>query len=1090
MAIKKNDSQNNDILAKLGISKTVDELESSLVSIYLENELLKQERAIEIERSSLIQQELKARMEAMDIVAIMSDTDLYGNITFVNDKFCEVSKYSSDELIGKPHNIIRHPDNPKSLYKEMWETIQAGKIFKARIQNRAKDGSDYWVDSVIMPVVDEKGKPVKYIGIRIDVTEQVNREKEVLEIQQELNARMKALDAAAIMSEADLFGNITYVNDKFCEIAKYTRQEVMGKPHNILRHPDNPKSLYKEMWDTIQAGKIFKARIPNRAKDGTDYWVESTIVPVLDEKGKPVKYIGIRFDVTEQVKNEQRTREMLIQAQSAEEEMRSQEEELRQTMEEMVATQEEMALKQIEMKGVLDAINSTSAYAEFSTNGEIIFVNDIFTSIFKFSSIKASIGISHESMLEVKYAKSREYKEFWSSLKLGDAKSGEYKIIANDGSEVWVMASYTPVMNEEDKVLKIIMMATDFTENKIKNADFEGQLSAVGRSQAVIEFDLNGTILTANDNFLNTIGYSLNEIKGKHHSMFCESSYVSSNDYRMFWDKLNRGQFEAAQFKRIGKFGKEIFIQASYNPIFDLDGKPYKVVKYATDITDFTMALKSTSLFLGELKNGNFDAVFNARGEGDVGVMINDISALRDNLRLFITDVNKVVLAAGRDGNLNTSLNTKDLQGSWNVLGESINMLMNSISDPVMEFSAIITAMSKGDLTARFRKSAQGDILAMANALNLAMDNLTVLLGNIGNNANVVSASSTAILSKAESMRNSTNEVATAISQIAKGAQDQATRTDSSSRLVEEVMKTANLMEQKANNINKAAEKGQKSCDEGMRNVRKLVENMSEINDSASRTSKSIDVLTTRAEEIARTLNVITDIASQTNLLALNAAIEAARAGDAGRGFAVVAEEIRKLAEDSRKSAVDIEKIISDVQKDTNIAGRAIELMQTSVKQGDLASKDAEKLFGEIAKYSQETFDYSKEIQVSTGEQKGIINNVVKNIEQIVVVAEETAAGTQQVASSSQSLNGGMNDIAGSSTRLSQIAYELQVGLARFKLLQAANNQFNDTQNSFANANPSLQQQPDFKNSNSQSGNGVMPFDFSGSQNIGNGFMK
>jgi methyl-accepting chemotaxis protein len=241
-------------------------------------------------------------------------------------------------------------------------------------------------------------------------------------------------------------------------------------------------------------------------------------------------------------------------------------------------------------------------------------------------------------------------------------------------------------------------------------------------------------------------------------------------------------------------------------------------------------------------------------------------------------------------------------------------------------------------------------------------------------------------------------------------------------------------MERKADIINKAAEKGQKGTEDGLKTMKNLVRNMSGIRDSAAQTSKSIGVLGQRAEEIGRTLNVITDIASQTNLLALNAAIEAARAGDAGRGFAVVAEEIRKLAEDSRKSAIDIEKIISDVQKDTQAAGKAIDTMEISVKEGSTATGDAESIFQEIAKSSEDTLKFSKEIQEATVFQKSSIDTVVKNIEQIVVVAEETAAGSQEVASSSQQLNGSMAEISDSSSKLSEVASKLQAGVNRFKL--------------------------------------------------------
>ena len=234
--------------------------------------------------------------------------------------------------------------------------------------------------------------------------------------------------------------------------------------------------------------------------------------------------------------------------------------------------------------------------------------------------------------------------------------------------------------------------------------------------------------------------------------------------------------------------------------------------------------------------------------------------------------------------------------------------------------------------------------------------------------------------------------------------------------------------------INTAAMSGTSSCEEGLEVINNLVDCMKEIDNASTETSESIEILTERAEEIGRTLKVITDIAAQTNLLALNAAIEAARAGEAGRGFAVVADEIRNLAEESKNAAVDIERIIDNVNKDTVKAGKAIEVMKQSVKDGNGSSKQAETSFQKINESSLETLSLAKEIISASAQQKQSIQEVVRNIEQIVVVAEETAAGTQEISSSTSELNSGMSEINQGSTRLAEIADELRNGLAQFIL--------------------------------------------------------
>ena len=726
----------------------------------------------------------------------------------------------------------------------------------------------------------------------LDSISNIDLKKALQTMQQELKTRMDQINVACVVSEADLKGDITYVNDLLCEVSQYTREECIGQPHSMFRHPDMPKSVYKEMWATIGKGKIFRGVIKNRKKDGTPYWVDALIAPVLGANGKPIKYIGVRFVITEQV------------------------------------------LKQQELEGQMGAINSSMAYIEFETDGTIVKANALFLKALKYKSSDEFEGKHHRIFCDNDYASSREYEQFWSNLRKGEAQVGEFKRIGKDGSDVWMQASYTPVKDDKGEVIKVIKLATDISERKLMNADYEGQLAAIGKSNAVIEFNMDGTIITANDNFLSALGgYSLNEVKGRHHRMFVDANYARSGDYADFWRKLNNGEFLVGTYTRIDKRGKEVYIQASYNPILDLNGKPFKVVKYALDMTEVIRAIK--------------------------GMAAGDLSMRCD------------------------------------------------------------TSVDNGGLTAE---------------INRALDNLNSVLGQINQGSDVVAKSSNLLQKKVDDMKRNTTEVATAIAQMAKGAQDQAVRTDESSKLVNHVMSSANEMEKRANIINKAAERGLESSNQGMKTVRILVENMTGIKESAGLTSQSIGVLTKRTEEIGRTLNVITDIASQTNLLALNAAIEAARAGDAGRGFAVVAEEIRKLAEDSRKSAVEIEKIIGDVQKDTTAAGKAIDAMEASVKEGNKSSIEAEKIFQEISKSTEETFEASKEIQSATLVQKESIGSVVKNIEQIVVVSEETAAGTEQVASSSQQTNSGMLEIAKAGDELSAVAAELQAGVNQFRL--------------------------------------------------------
>lgn len=234
---------------------------------------------------------------------------------------------------------------------------------------------------------------------------------------------------------------------------------------------------------------------------------------------------------------------------------------------------------------MFSAINKSQGIVEFEMDGTITTANDIFLEILGYS-LEEVKGKHHSIFCEKSYADSPEYKNFWKKLNRGEFDSGEYKRVGKNGKELYIQATYNPIFDSTGKPVKVLKIATDVTALKIMNAEFEGKVNAIDKSQGTIEFNMDGTIITANDNFLKVLGYSLDEVKGKHHSIFCEDDYAKSEEYKKFWKKLNRGEFDCGEYKRIGKNGREVYIQATYNPIYDLNGKPMKVFKMATDVTE------------------------------------------------------------------------------------------------------------------------------------------------------------------------------------------------------------------------------------------------------------------------------------------------------------------------------------------------------------------------------------------------------------------------------------------------------------------------------------------------------------------------
>lgn len=310
----------------------------------------------------------------------------------------------------------------------------------------------------------------------------------------------------------------------------------------------------------------------------------------------------------------------------------------------------ETAAEITELRRERGALHRSQAVIEFNMDGAIRTANENFLSVMGYSLSEIQ-GQHHRIFVDSEYADSAEYKEFWEKLNQGTFESAEYKRLGKGGKEIWIQATYNPILNDDGKPYKVIKFATDITQKKLLSADYEGQIAAVNKSQAVIEFNMDGTIRNANDNFLAVMGYQLGEIQGKHHSMFAEPEFAKSEEYRDFWAALGRGEFQSGEFKRLGKGGAEVWIQATYNPIFDLSGCPIKVVKYATDITAQKKLAQTVENMLTEVKR-----VMSAVSQGDLTENINgefegEFAELKDSIQSCLFKLREVVSSVQNSAN-------------------------------------------------------------------------------------------------------------------------------------------------------------------------------------------------------------------------------------------------------------------------------------------------------------------------------------------------------------------------------------------------------------------------------------------------------
>jgi methyl-accepting chemotaxis protein len=356
-------------------------------------------------------------------------------------------------------------------------------------------------------------------------------------------AQLVALYRSQAVIEFNMDGSIITANQNFLNALGYRLDEIQGKHHSMfVPAVQRDGSDYRAFWAALNRGEFQAGEYKRIAKGGREVWIEASYNPVLNASGKPVKVVKFAADVTRS------------------------------------------KLRGLADASKIAASDRAQAVIEFNLDGTVRTANGNFLKALGYSLDEIQ-GKHHSMFVPQAERDSTAYREFWAKLNRGEYQAGEYKRISKGGKEVWILASYNPMLDETGKPFGVVKFATEITDQKLKNADLSGQIDAIGKSQAVIEFNMDGTIIAANENFLGAMGYTLGEIRGKHHSLFVEPSERESAEYREFWASLNRGRYQAAEYKRIGKNGKEVYIQASYNPILDLNGKPFKVVKYATDTT-------------------------------------------------------------------------------------------------------------------------------------------------------------------------------------------------------------------------------------------------------------------------------------------------------------------------------------------------------------------------------------------------------------------------------------------------------------------------------------------------------------------------
>ncbi len=780
-----------------------------------------------------------------------------------------------------------------------------------------------------------------------------NLEKEVAE----LHAIKREISKARCVIEFDAEGKITQANEIILEALDYAEKDLIGQHSHILFAKTKTSAELKVFWQTLMVGKNHTGKFEFLNEAGKIVIFQGYFAPVMI-KSKLNKVVAFLTDVTK-----------------------------------------EDAMSN-DYKSQLMAISHILSVIEFDLKGNILSANENFLKLSGYTK-EEIVGNHHSMFVDPVYKLSPEYKAFWEKLGRGEDETNQYKRFGKGGKEVWMQATYTPIFNAEGKPFKVVKYATDITTQQNKAVDASGKLAAISKIMAVIEFDLKGNILAVNEKFTAVTGYTEQEIIGNHHSMFVDPTYKLSQEYKAFWEKLGRGEDDTNQYQRFGKGGKEIWLQASYTPIFNAEGKPFKVVKYATDITEQhikeikaaedakeatsiknTLDSASTNMMMADN-----DGIIRYMNAATAKLMQDSAAIFRKVLPSF--DPNKLIgqnfdvfhKSPAHQRNLLASLkgpyeNTIPVDSLFFKLkaspifmdGERMGTSLEWV-DVTQErkvendIDRLISGAIEGDFSERIPlEDKTGVSLKICDGINNLVDKMTEIILQVRE--------------ASETINTASGEIATGNNDLSSRTEQQASSLEETASSMEELASTVKQNAENAKQANQLASAASGVAVKGGQVVGNVVSTMSAINESAR-----------KIEDI---ISVIDGIAFQTNILALNAAVEAARAGEQGRGFAVVAGEVRNLAQRSASAAKEIKELITDSVGKTTEGTKQVE--------------EAGSTMQEIVASVQRVTDIMGEISAASTEQSAGIDQVNTAITSMDEVTQQNAALVEEAAAAAESL--------------------------------------------------------------------------------------
>ncbi|WP_288586442.1 PAS domain-containing methyl-accepting chemotaxis protein [uncultured Methylobacterium sp.] len=552
-------------------------------------------------------------------------------------------------------------------------------------------------------------------------------------------AKLDAIERSQATVAFDLDGRLLEANDNFLGLMGYGLEEVRGRHHRLFVDPaEAAEPAYAAFWASLRRGEFQSAEYRRLAKGGREVWIRASYNPVLDARGRPIRIVKFALDIT-------------AEKQAA-----------------------------IDSAGQITAINRSQAVIHFAPDGTILEANPLFLTAMGYDLAEVR-GRHHRMFVTEAEAASPAYREFWAGLARGEYHGGEFKRRGKDGGDVWIQATYNPILDATGRTLKIVKYATDITAAKQHAADTAGKIEAALRSQAVIEFAMDGTILEANGHFLKAMGYGLDEVVGRHHRMFVSPDQAASPGYAEFWAGLRAGRYAAAVFQRLGKGGREVWIQATYTPVLDLDGRPCKVIKFATDVTH-SMTVRARAIAAAERTLSRVQAVSVATEE--MHRTSTAIATQMDRSRHAVDEIQERMGTAGTaTGRLDAAAQAMNgVVEAITAIAEQINLLaLNATIEAARAGAAgrgfAVVASEVKNLAGQAR-AATDRISGEIGAMQVVSREVAEALGSIRGAVDAVQGFIAETTSASERQRATTGEVSHNVQTTAAGVADLAGSLD------------------------------------------------------------------------------------------------------------------------------------------------------------------------------------------------------------------------------------------------------------------------------------------------------------------------